>query len=61
MAVITVQMFDGRTPEQKRALVKEVTEAFVRTCAGKPEDTWVIINEVPREHWSLAGELYSER
>ena len=43
MPMITVDMFPGRTEEQKRALVREMTDAIVRTCDVKPEGVWVVI------------------
>jgi 4-oxalocrotonate tautomerase len=61
MPMISVTMFPGRTEEQKKALVEEVTAAFVRTCDGHRPDVWVVINEVPRHHWALGGKLYSEK
>ncbi|WP_405583127.1 2-hydroxymuconate tautomerase [Streptomyces sp. NBC_01190] len=61
MPMIRVQMFPGRTADQKEALVKEVSEAIVRTCDAKLEDVWVIIDEVDREHWALGGTMYSRR
>lgn len=61
MPMIRVQMFPGRTSDQKEALVKEVTEAIVRNCDAKQEVVWVIIEEVERENWALAGTMYSRR
>ena len=37
MPIIHVEMLTGRTREQKAALVKELTDGFVRTCGGKPD------------------------
>jgi 4-oxalocrotonate tautomerase len=61
MPMVSVTMFPGRTPDQKRAMVEEVTDALVRTCDAQRGDVWVVINEVSREHWSLGGKLYSEQ
>ena len=36
MPVIRVEMFK-RTQDQKRNLVRELTEVFVKTCGGKKE------------------------
>lgn len=58
--MITVQMFPGRSPEQKAELVQRLTDAFLETC-GSPGQTangvWVVIDEVPREHWAVGGKL----
>ncbi|MCS7482398.1 4-oxalocrotonate tautomerase family protein [Umezawaea endophytica] len=59
--MITVDMFPGRTAEQKRALVRELTEAMVRTCDAKPEGVWVVLREVEPENWAIGGTLASER
>jgi phenylpyruvate tautomerase PptA (4-oxalocrotonate tautomerase family) len=37
-----------------------VTDAVVRTAGATPEGTFVIIEDVKREHWSAAGVLASE-
>jgi len=60
MPLVTVQMFEGRTIEQKRELVAAITEAVVRIAKTTPEGTTVIINEMPREHWATAGKLASD-
>nr|WP_225953746.1 2-hydroxymuconate tautomerase [Kibdelosporangium phytohabitans] len=53
--MIKVSMFPGRTDEQKQALIKELTEAFLRTCGGKREGVWVMIEEVQQQHWGVGG------
>ena len=60
MPVIRVEMFEGRTSEQKKAMVKEVTEAFVRTAGGPPESVHVVITDVEKSHWAVAGVLASD-
>lgn len=57
MPLIKVSMFPGRTDEQKQALVAEMTEAFLNTCGGRREGVWVVIEEVPREHWGIGGQV----
>ncbi len=57
MPIIRVEMFKGRSRDQKRALVRELTDGFVRTCGGKPEGLHVIITEVDREDWGSGGQL----
>lgn len=57
MPIIRVEMFKGRSRDQKRALVKEVTEGFVRACGGNAASIHVVINEVEKEDWGLGPEL----
>ena len=61
MPLITVKMLDGRTQEQKRELVKAITDAMVEICGAKPEGTSVVIEEVTREHWAVGGVLVADR
>jgi len=61
MPVVTVQMWPGRSPAQKRALYKAITDAMVQHAGAKPTNLHVIIQEVPKEDWALAGVMGDER
>ena len=54
-------MLEGRTHDQKKALVKALTNAIVDTCGAKAEGTMVVIEDVARDHWARNGELLSEQ
>ena len=56
MPVIRVEMFK-RTLEQKRELVKELTNSFTKTCGGNKEAIKILITEVEKEDWSSGGVL----
>ncbi len=60
MPVVQVEMLGGRSLEQKRAMVKEVTEAIVRTVQCPPEAVKIIIREMEPEHLGEAGVLRSD-
>jgi 4-oxalocrotonate tautomerase len=55
MPLVQISMLPGRSSEQKRALIAEVTEAVARTCKVVPEQVQIMIIEVPAEHWGSAG------
>ena len=57
MPVIRVDMFRGRSREQKRLLVRELTDTFVRIAGGKPESVTIILQDVDKEDWGAAGAL----
>ena len=61
MPTINVQMFAGRTLEQKRALAKALTEATVKTLGGSPEAVDIIFTDVQRSDWATAGVLWSDK
>jgi 4-oxalocrotonate tautomerase len=61
MPTIRVEMFEGRSPEQKKALVKALTQAAVESLDARPEAVDVILYEVKKSDWATAGELWSDR
>ena len=61
MPVVTVQLWEGRTVEQKRALVAAITEAMVEHAGAKRDGLHVILQEIPRENWGRAGVLGVDR
>ncbi len=60
MPTYHVEMFEGRSPEQKKQLVEEVTRVTAETLGCSPEAVDIIITEVKRENWSTGGKLWSE-
>jgi 4-oxalocrotonate tautomerase len=60
MPILHLEMHPGRTAEQKRAFVREVTRVTIETLACPPESVDVVITEVPREHWAKAGKLIAD-
>ena len=61
MPVVTVQMWPGRTVEQKRKLVSAITDAMIEHADAKPTNLHVIIHDVPLENWGLGGVLGVDR
>jgi 4-oxalocrotonate tautomerase len=61
MPVVTIELWEGRTVEQKRALCRAITEAMVEHGGARPDALHVIIHEVPKENWALAGVLGLDR
>ena len=60
MPIIRVEMIEGRSTEQKQALSQALTDAVVQTCRGKAESVYVVIEDVKKENWAIAGKLVSE-
>jgi len=60
MPIVRVDMIKGRTIEQKRTMVKEVTDAIVKTLDCKKEAVRVIITEKEREDYGVGGVLRSD-
>jgi len=61
MPSVTVKAVAGRTTEQKRGLVKDITEAVVKNFGVKPESVTVDIIECSRENLAVGGKLFIDR
>lgn len=46
---------EGATAEQKAALMQGVTDLLVRVLNKNPATTFVVIDEVEKENWGIAG------
>ena len=60
MPIIIVEALEGKTIEQKRGMVKDITEAVVKNCGVSPEVVSVIIHEFPTHNLGKAGVLRSD-
>lgn len=61
MPYVTVKMLEGRTEEQKKALVERVTEAVSETANAPKESIVVFIEEMPKNHYAIAGVRFSDK
>ena len=61
MPTLRVELFTGRTDEQKRDLVKKLTEACVAALGTKPEGVDVLLFEIEKTHWATGGVLWSDK
>ncbi len=60
MPVIIVELWEGRTADQKRRLVKAFTDAMVDIAKVKPDHLHVIFHDVPKASWGRAGILATD-
>ena len=60
MPTYHIEMFEGRTPEQKKKLVAEITRVTVEVLGGSPDSVDIIISDIKRENWATGGRLWSE-
>lgn len=61
MPIIQLNVAEGRTAEQKLAVMAAITDAVVRTLDVRPEQVRVLINEVKDENFAIAGETMAMR
>ena len=59
MPVVIVEMWAGRTVEQKKQLVEGITSVIV-DMGVLPEAVHIIIKDNPKHNWATGGKLASE-
>lgn len=61
MPVIKVEMWEGRTLEQKRELVEVLTKETARIAGCPIESIYIIIEDVKMENWGTGGKLCTDK
>lgn len=61
MPLIQITMIEGRTDEQKEDLILEVSHTVSNVLNAPIDSVRVCINEVPNNHWGIAGESVRKR
>jgi len=61
MPFIDVTIAQGRTPEQIRALIHELTVATHRAVDAPIQNIRVVVREVPETHWAAGDVTIAER
>ena len=60
MPTIIVEALEGRTVEQKRGLVKDITDAVCKNFKVNPDAVTILIHELKRENHGKSGKLTSD-
>lgn len=61
MPFIQISLIEGRTVAEKAALIKEVSEAAMRTVGATPDNTRVVIYEVTADEWGVGGQTVTQK
>lgn len=61
MPYVTVKMLEGRSEDQKKALVEKVTAVVSETTGAPEENVVVFIEEMTKNHYAVAGKRLSDK
>ena len=53
--IIEISMFDGRSVDAKKALIRALFANIERDCGIKPHDVEITITETPKVNWGIRG------
>lgn len=55
MPLIHVLNASPSSTEKKRQLLAALTATYAEVMEIRPDTIWVVLHELPRENWSVAG------
>lgn len=61
MPIIDVTIAEGRSPEQLRGLIRELTEAAQRALGVPAPNVRVVLRETPKTHFAAGDVTIAER
>jgi 4-oxalocrotonate tautomerase len=57
MPVITVEWYEGRSPEQKKEIAEKLTDLMVEVGKTPREHVWIRFVDSPKSEWAMGGEV----
>lgn len=60
MPIVNINLIEGRSVEQKRELVKKVTEAICESVDVTPDHVRIILQDMAKHDYAIAGKLKSD-
>lgn len=56
MPIAQIHLLEGRSDEQKEALIEEVTNAIMKALDAPQQSVRVILTEMPKQHFGIGGQ-----
>ena len=57
MPVVTIEWYEGRSPEQKREIAERLTELLVEVGKTQREHVWIRFVDSPKSEWAMGGKM----
>ena len=61
MPIVRIEMWPGRTRDDKNALIRNVTDAVVISIGCPDQAVEVVLYEVDKSDWAAGGICHSDR
>ena len=61
MPIVNVNIMEGRPKEKSESVIANITETIITTLEVPKETVRVIVTEIPKSHWGIAGESVEKR
>ncbi len=60
MPIVTIEWYEGRTPEQKKELAEKLTDLLVDVGKTQREHVWIRFVDSPKSEWAMGGEIQGD-
>ncbi len=57
MPIVTIEWYDGRSPEQKKEIAEKLTDLLVDVGETQREHVWIRYVDSPKSEWAIGGEI----
>ena len=57
MPIVTIEWYEGRSPEQKKEIAEKLTDLLVEVGKTEREHVWVRFVDSPKSEWAMGGEV----
>jgi len=58
--IVTIEWYEGRSPEQKRELAGRLTQLIAEVGKTEPDHVWIRFVDSPKGDWAMGGELQGQ-
>ncbi|RHW49793.1 4-oxalocrotonate tautomerase [Bombilactobacillus bombi] len=60
MPLVHIELIEGRSPEQLKQMVQDVTEAISKNTGAPKEHVHIVLSEMQKNHYAVGGILKSD-
>jgi 4-oxalocrotonate tautomerase len=57
MPIVTIEWYEGRSPEQKKEVAEKLTDLMVDVGKTQREHVWIRFVDSPKSEWAMGGEI----
>ena len=57
MPIVTIEWYEGRSPEQKKEMAEKLTDLMVDVGKTQREHVWIRFVDSPKSEWAMGGEI----
>ncbi|MCX7923615.1 MAG: tautomerase family protein [Clostridia bacterium] len=57
MPIVSITMWSGRSPEQKKQLAEAITNEMIKIIGLRRESIQIIFNDIEKQNWAIGGKI----